>query len=112
MIRTFGRCRSLDRMNTLPRASVKTDGHLGTVSIELSANPSTTLAYLGNIHCFGFVWRRRNRNHVWSYDFVEDRTHNRRKYRMLNVSVIRAPDFGRTRHALKKLSIFASFCRS
>jgi putative transposase len=24
-------------------------------------------------------------NHVWSYDFVEDRTHNRRKFRMLNV---------------------------
>ena len=24
-------------------------------------------------------------NHVWSYDFVEDRTHNRRKYRMLNI---------------------------
>ena len=22
-------------------------------------------------------------NHVWSYDFVEDRTHNGRKYRML-----------------------------
>ena len=25
------------------------------------------------------------RNHVWSYDFVEDRTHNGKKYRMLNV---------------------------
>ena len=24
-------------------------------------------------------------NHVWSYDFVEDRTHNGRKLRMLNV---------------------------
>ncbi len=24
-------------------------------------------------------------NHVWSYDFVEDRTHDRRKIRMLNV---------------------------
>jgi putative transposase len=24
-------------------------------------------------------------NHVWSYDFVEDRTHNGRKYRMLNL---------------------------
>jgi putative transposase len=24
-------------------------------------------------------------NHVWSYDFVEDRTHNGRRYRMLNV---------------------------
>jgi hypothetical protein len=24
-------------------------------------------------------------NHVWSYDFVEDRTHDGKKYRMLNV---------------------------
>ncbi len=24
-------------------------------------------------------------NHVWSYDFVEDRTHNGRKFRMMNV---------------------------
>jgi len=24
-------------------------------------------------------------NHVWSYDFVEDRTHNGKKFRMLNV---------------------------
>ena len=29
--------------------------------------------------------RPEHRNHVWSYDFVEDRTHKGRKYRMLNV---------------------------
>ena len=29
--------------------------------------------------------RTEHRNHVWSYDFVEDRTHDGRKYRMLNV---------------------------
>ena len=29
--------------------------------------------------------RPEHRNHVWSYDFVEDRTHDRRKYRILNV---------------------------
>jgi hypothetical protein len=29
--------------------------------------------------------RPEHRNHVWSYDFVEDRTHNGQKYRMLNV---------------------------
>jgi putative transposase len=29
--------------------------------------------------------RPENRNHVWSYDFVEDRTHDGRKFRMLNV---------------------------
>ena len=29
--------------------------------------------------------RPQHRNHVWSYDFVEDRTHNGRKFRMLSV---------------------------
>jgi putative transposase len=29
--------------------------------------------------------RPEHANHVWSYDFVEDRTHDGRKYRMLNV---------------------------
>jgi transposase InsO family protein len=29
--------------------------------------------------------RPQHRNHVWSYDFVEDRTHDGRKIRMLNV---------------------------
>src|SRR5215831_17949319 len=29
--------------------------------------------------------RPEQRNHVWSHDFVEDRTHEGRKYRMLNV---------------------------
>jgi transposase InsO family protein len=29
--------------------------------------------------------RPERRNHVWSYDFVEDRTHDGRKFRMLNV---------------------------
>ena len=29
--------------------------------------------------------RPEHRNHVWSYDFVEDRTHDRRKVRVLNV---------------------------
>jgi putative transposase len=29
--------------------------------------------------------RPEQRNHVWSYDFVEERTHDGRKYRMLNV---------------------------
>jgi hypothetical protein len=26
--------------------------------------------------------RPQHRNHLWSYDFVEDRTHNGRKFRM------------------------------
>jgi len=29
--------------------------------------------------------RAEHPNHVWSYDFVEDRTHEGRKYRMLNI---------------------------
>ena len=29
--------------------------------------------------------RPEHSNHVWSYDFVEDRTHNGRKFRMLNI---------------------------
>jgi hypothetical protein len=42
----------------------------------------------------GWIWlndgscvrlRAEHRNHVWSYDFVEDRTHDGRKYRILNV---------------------------
>lgn len=28
-------------------------------------------------------------NHVWSYDFVEDRTHNGRKFRMLATNALR-----------------------
>src|SRR5205814_4799568 len=29
--------------------------------------------------------RAERRNHVWSYDFIEERTHNGRKFRMLNI---------------------------
>jgi transposase InsO family protein len=29
--------------------------------------------------------RPQHKNHVWSYDFIDDRTHDGRKYRMLNV---------------------------
>jgi putative transposase len=29
--------------------------------------------------------RPQHRNHVWSYDFVEDRTHDGHGYRMLNL---------------------------
>ena len=37
-------------------------------------------------------------NHVWSYDFAEDRTHDGRKYRMLNlIDEFRLPRCGRAR---------------
>jgi hypothetical protein len=29
--------------------------------------------------------RPQHRDHVWSYDFVDDRTHDGRRYRVLNV---------------------------
>ena len=32
-------------------------------------------------------------NHVWSYDFVEDRTHDRRRFRMLNVIDVLSDSF-------------------
>ena len=40
-----------------------------------------------NPNAAGSGWRLRAErpNHVWSYDFVEDRTHEGRKYRMLNI---------------------------
>ena len=33
----------------------------------------------------GPAHRHEGGNHVWSYDFVEDRTHDGRRYRMLNI---------------------------
>jgi putative transposase len=39
--------------------------------------------WLGDGSCIRL--RAERPNHVWSYDFVEDRTHDGRKYRMLNV---------------------------
>ena len=41
--------------------------------------------------------RPEHENHVWSYDFVEDRTHDGRKYRMLNV----IDEFTRERLAIR-----------
>src|SRR5947207_8332961 len=40
--------------------------------------PYTTLFRSRNL-------RPERANHVWSYDFVEDRTHDGRRFRMLNV---------------------------
>jgi transposase InsO family protein len=53
---------------------------------SIAANVSSsavTLAWLADGSCIRL--RPQHRNHVWSYDFVEDRTHDGRKYRMLNV---------------------------
>jgi transposase InsO family protein len=45
--------------------------------------PKRGRLWLGDESCIRL--RAERPNHVWSYDFVEDRTHDGRKYRMLNV---------------------------
>lgn len=45
--------------------------------------PKRGRLWLNNGSCIRL--RAERRNHVWSYDFVEDRTHEGRKYRMLNI---------------------------
>ena len=45
--------------------------------------PKRGRLWLANGSCIRL--RTEHPNHVWSYDFVEDRTHDGRKYRMLNV---------------------------
>jgi len=45
--------------------------------------PKRSMLWLTDGSCIRL--RPEQRNHVWSYDFVEDRTHEGRKYRMLNV---------------------------
>lgn len=45
--------------------------------------PKRRRLWLGDGSCIRL--RPLYRGHVWSYDFVEDRTHNGRKFRMLNI---------------------------
>jgi putative transposase len=45
--------------------------------------PKRGLLWLTDGSCIRL--RAEHSNHVWSYDFVEERTHDGRKYRMLNV---------------------------
>ena len=45
--------------------------------------PKRSLLWLNDGSCVRL--RPERPNHVWSYDFVEDRTHDGRKFRMLNV---------------------------
>ena len=44
--------------------------------------PKRRRLWLADASCMRL--RAEHANHVWSYDFVEDRTHDGRKYRMLN----------------------------
>jgi len=59
--------------------------------------------------------RAEHRNHVWSYDFVEDRTHDGRKYRMLNVideftHECLAIRVARKLKAIDVIDVLSSFC--
>ena len=45
--------------------------------------PKRGRLWLGDGSCLRL--RPEHQNHVWSYDFVEDRTHDGRKLRMLNI---------------------------
>ena len=45
--------------------------------------PKRRRLWLGDGSCIRL--RPLHRGHVWSYDFVEDQTHNGRKFRMLNI---------------------------
>ena len=48
-----------------------------------SKQPKRKRLWLNDGSCIRL--RPQHINHVWSYDFVEDRTHDGRKYRMLNI---------------------------
>src|SRR5690606_14921673 len=76
------------------RASAQPDGlggqrqagraHLATRGLKVPAKqPKKGRLWLADGSCIRL--RAERPNHVWSYDFVEDRTHDGRKYRMLNV---------------------------
>ena len=52
--------------------------------------PKRGRLWLGDGSCLRL--RPEHQNHVWSYDFVEDRTHDGRKLRMLTSSFIPPPN--------------------
>jgi len=64
--------------------------------------PKRRRLWLGDGSCIRL--RPQHAGHVWSYDFVEDRTHNGRKYRMLNV----IDEFSRECLAMVPLRCFRS----
>ena len=55
-------------------------------SIEMMSM-NRTIQARSHLVCGRILYRLRAErpNHVWSYDFVEDRAHEGRKYRMLNL---------------------------
>src|SRR5215831_5672782 len=87
---------SIARRNARSRAVVRTRsvsppilssllGNTAAMAIARSPNCSARRAGQSTTNGSCIRLRAEQRNHVWSYDFVEDRTHDGRKYRMLNV---------------------------
>src|SRR3954451_8571283 len=77
----------------LPGCSSRRAGSSTTNGSSGSGNGRGSRSLTNNPSAVGSGWpigscirlRPEHRNHVWSYDFVEDRTHDGRRYRMLNV---------------------------
>ena len=58
--------------------------HLATGGLKVAQKqPKRGRLWLNDGSCIRL--RPEHPNHVWSYDFVEGRTHNGRKFRMLNI---------------------------
>ncbi len=55
----------------------------GGLKVAACRQPKKGRLWLNDGSCIRL--RPEHPNHVWSYDFVEDRTHNGKKFRMLNV---------------------------
>ena len=53
------------------------------LKVPARTTPNASRLWLADGSCLRL--RAERPNHVWSYDFVEDRTHEGRKYRMLNI---------------------------
>src|SRR3546814_10674560 len=67
-----------------PPMSTRTDTLFPyTTLFRSKRQPKRRLLWLGDGSCIRL--RPLHRGHVWSYDFVEDQTHNGRKFRMLNI---------------------------
>src|SRR5690606_27076510 len=65
------------------RGLASTGGSNRAVTKVPAKQPKKGRLWLADGSCIRL--RAERPNHVWSYDFVEDRTHDGRKYRMLNV---------------------------
>jgi len=77
-----GGCASISFISSMPRSSCSSVISFEGLKVP-HKQPQRGRLWLTDGSCIRL--RPERRNHVWSYDFVEDRTHDGRKYRMLNV---------------------------